>query len=431
MTQQYPWSAKTVAQRLNDTRQRINSNDPDLNNIFTQTFFDDTSSQIEQLSAVSSSELCGAIVSVKDLFDVKGRITKAGTTFMAKDAPAKADADPIQKLRDAGAVLMGHTTMTELAYSGLGLNPHYGTPDNALIPGRIPGGSSSGGAVSVARQIADIAVGTDTGGSVRIPAAFNGIVGFKPSQSTVSRQGCKNLSHSLDSVGPMARTVAACELAYRTMKNNQQPIQALDRTFVIPTNFGMDDLDSVVAKEFELAIASLKNAGFNVEERSIDALEELKSLAIWQFAAVESRSEYDVAYQTMKDAFDPRISSRLERADQVDAVSYRKSLNLRDRLIKAYQVEMGNQILLMPTVPIMPPSLADLQANDEAYYRVNLQVLKNPTVANVLDCCSISLPFKSDTDTIGVMLTATALHDYSLLDVARSCEQIFNSVTND
>ncbi len=158
MTHQYPWSAQSVAQRVSDTKHRIESNDPTLNNIFTQTFFDESSSQIEQLSNTSTSYLCGAIVSVKDLFDVKGRVTRAGTTFMSKNAPANADADPIQKLRDAGAVLIGHTTMTELAYSGLGLNPHYGTPDNALIPGRIPGGSTSGGAVSVARYIADIAV---------------------------------------------------------------------------------------------------------------------------------------------------------------------------------------------------------------------------------------------------------------------------------
>ena len=132
----------------------------------------------------------------------------------------------------------------------------------------------------------------------------------------------------------------------------------------------------------------------------------------------------------MRDEFDPRISSRLARADEVDAVSYRKTLNLRDKLIKAYQTEMSNQILLLPTVPIMPPSLSELQTSDEEYNRVNLQVLRNPTIANVMDCCSISLPFKSDTDTIGVMLTANALHDYSLLDVAKSCEKAFQRVTD-
>lgn len=430
MPLQFPWSAETVAQRLSDTKQRIDSSDPDLQNVFTETFFDEVPSQINQPNDTSTSDLCGAIVSVKDLFDVKNHVTKAGTKFMSRDNPATSDADAIRRLREAGAVLIGHTTMTELAYSGLGLNPHYGTPDNALISGRIPGGSTSGGAVSVARGIADIAVGTDTGGSLRIPAAFNGIVGFKPTQSTVSREGCKNLSHSLDSVGPMALTAATCELAYRTMKNNQEAVHELEKTFVIPSNFGMDDLDSVVASEFKQAVITLKNAGFKIEERYIDVLEALKSLAVWQFAAVESRSEYDDAYQNCRDEFDPRISSRLSRADEVDAVTYRKTLNHRNELIKAYQAEMNNQILLLPTVPIMPPALSELEASDEEYYRVNIQVLRNPTVANVMDCCSISLPFNSGTDTIGVMLTATALHDYSLLDIAKSCEREFKHSAN-
>ncbi|MFK7854725.1 MAG: amidase family protein [Granulosicoccus sp.] len=426
MDQQYPWSAKTVAKRLSDTKKRIASNDPELKHLFTQTFFDDTDTQINQLQNTATSYLCGAIVSVKDLFDVKGQVTKAGTTYMADDAPATADATPIAQLRDAGAVLIGHTTMTELAYSGLGINPHYGTPDNALMPGRIPGGSTSGGAVSVARHIADIALGTDTGGSLRIPAAYNGIVGFKPTQSTVSRRGCKTLSHSLDSVGPMARKTSKCELAYRTIKNGIQATRKLDRTLVVPTNYGLDDMDTIVAREFEHAIATLISAGFNIEKRPIQTLEELNSLAVWQIAAVEARSVHDDAYKTQASAIDPRIYSRLSRADDVDAVSYRKTLNLRNALTKAYRKEMKNQILLLPTVPIMPPMLTDLEASDDEYYKVNMQVLRNPSIANILDGCSISLPYSSANDTIGIMLTANALHDYALLDIAKSCEYAFS-----
>lgn len=428
MDQQYPWSAKTVAERISDTKKRIESNDPELKHIFTQTFFSDTDKQISELHNTATSYLCGAIVSVKDLFDVEGQVTKAGTTYMANDTPAISDATPVAQLRDAGAVIIGHTTMTELAYSGLGINPHYGTPDNALMPGRIPGGSTSGGAVSVARRIADIAVGTDTGGSLRIPAAYNGIVGFKPTQSTVSRRGCKTLSHSLDSVGPMARKTSKCELAYRTIKNGLQATRKLDGNFVVPTNYGLDDMDTTVAREFEHAISTLKDAGFNIEKQPIQALEELKSLAVWQIAAVEARSVHDDAYKTQASAFDPRVYSRLSRADEVDAISYRKTLNQRNALIKAYRQEMKNQILLLPTVPIMPPSMADLEANDDEYYRVNMQVLRNPSIANIMDGCSISLPYKSANDTIGIMLTANALHDYALLDVAKSCENAFAQI---
>lgn len=425
MRDQFSWSPETAAQRLEAVEKRLASNDPALTSVFTQTFFKEAGRQIERLDEHASSPLCGALVSVKDLFDVDGFVTRAGTTFMAQDTPAKSDAPPIKQLRDAGGILVGHTNMTELAYSGLGLNPHYGTPDNALRSGCIPGGSTAGGAVSVARGAADIAVGTDTGGSLRIPAAFNGIVGFKPTQSTVSRKGCKALSQSLDSVGPMARSVAACALSYSIMSDaGQTASSTLEPDFVIPTNYGMDDLAPEVATAFEDAVSRLSKAGHKITRGPVETLEALKSLAIWQFASIESRAEYDEAFRARHDDIDPRISSRMARADEASAVSYRKTLNLRQDLIEQYLSEMGGKILLMPTVPILPPSVASL-ADDAEYGRVNLQVLRNPSIANVMDCCSISLPFTESGHTIGVMLTATAGHDRSLLDLAEKCAAEF------
>lgn len=415
------WSPETAAERLQAVEQRITSNEPALAHVFTQTFFDEARGQIERLGEQASSPLCGALISVKDLFDVEGFVTRAGTTFMAQDPAAKSDAPPIRHLRDAGGILVGHTNMTELAYSGLGLNPHYGTPDNALKSGCIPGGSTAGGAVSVAQGAADIAIGTDTGGSLRIPAAFNGIVGFKPTQSTVSRKGCKALSQSLDSVGPMARSVAACALAYSIMSGTDQTAsRAVEPSFVVPTNYGMDDLAPEVASAFEDAVSRLSKAGYTITRGPVETLESLKSLAIWQFASIESRAEYDEAFRTHHDDIDPRISSRMARADEADAVSYRKTLNLRQDLIEQYLTEMGSKILLMPTVPVLPPSMASV-ADDAEYGRINLQALRNPSIANVMDCCSISLPFTESGNTIGIMLTATAGHDRSLLDLAETC----------
>lgn len=424
MSQRFSWTGTTASDRLAEVEERLRSKDPKLDNIFTHTFFDEAKLQINQLDQHADSPLCGALVSVKDLFDVKGFTTKAGTKFMAGDPPAQADAPPIKQLREAGAVFVGHANMTELAYSGLGLNPHYGTPENALAPGCIPGGSTSGGAVSVALGIADIAIGTDTGGSLRIPAAFNGIVGFKPSQSTVSRQGCKALSVSLDSVGPMARTVAACKITYETMSNgNCMPGLPVDKTFIIPTNYGMDDLQAPVADAFEQAVTQLKANGYNIENKRIEALDSLKSLPVWHFASVESRAEYEHAYQTNRDIMDPRIAGplRMGRADEVGAVAYRTTLNLRQKLIEQYRDELGSRILLMPTAPILPPSFLSLEDDDE-YNRVNLQVLRNTSIGNVMDCCSISLPYTTTNATIGVMLTTVANHDLSLLELASSCE---------
>lgn len=427
MSHQFPWSPETTAQRLLDTENRISADDPELRFVFTQTFFKQAQAQAAALTENCQSPLSGAIVSVKDLFDVTGFVTKAGTRFMAGNAAATADATPIKKLRDAGAVFIGHTNMTELAYSGLGLNPHYGTPENALFPGRIPGGSTSGGAVSVARGIADIAIGTDTGGSLRIPAAFNGIVGFKPSQRTVSRVGCKPLSRSLDSVGPMARTVAACALAYGVISDDDASnAREVDAEFIIPTNYGMDDLEPEVHAAFQSAVTALTEQNFKIEYKALEVLEALKALPVWHFAAIESRGDYDDAYQNQRDLMDPRVANptRMGRADEVDAVSYRKTLNQRQTLIEQYKTEMGSKILLMPTVPILPPGFASME-DDAEYSRVNLQVLRNPSIGNVMDCCSISLPYRHEGITMGVMLTAVADHDQSLLNLAESCEQIF------
>jgi len=395
--------------------------------VFTQTFFEQARQQVSSLNQFSDSALSGAIVSVKDLFDVAGFVTKAGTQFMASNQPAQTDAPTIENLRKAGAVFIGHTNMTELAYSGLGLNPHYGTPENALIKGAIPGGSTAGGAVSVALGVADIAIGTDTGGSLRIPAAFNGIVGFKPTQNTVSRSGCKALSRSLDSVGPMAQSVAACKLAYELIaKPDVDNTKELNVEFIIPTNYGMDDLASEVQQAFDKAVTLLVDAGYSVEKKAIATLEALKTLPVWHFSAIESRGEYDDAYQSQRELIDPRVASatRMGRADEVDAISYCKTLNSRQELIEKYQQELGNKILLMPTVPILPPSLKSMEDDDE-YGRVNLQVLRNPSIANVLECCSISLPFKDQSASIGIMLTATAGHDISLLNLAEKIEGSF------
>ncbi len=182
MTINKAWSKENAAVRLKETFARVAEGEKQLQSVFTQTFDSTAGQDVENLATVLDNELLGALISVKDLFDVKGFVTKAGSRILEGSAAATVDAEAIARLREAGAVLVGHTNMTELAYSGLGLNPHYGTPENVLYADCIPGGSSSGGAVSVARDLVDIAIGTDTGGSVRIPAAFNGIVGFKPSQ---------------------------------------------------------------------------------------------------------------------------------------------------------------------------------------------------------------------------------------------------------
>ncbi len=422
MTSSYPWTPDSAPIRIADLHARLDRDDPALRHVFTEVFHDSVARQSR-----ANDPLNGALVSVKDLFDVSGHVTRAGSLFMADDTPAEIDALPIQRLRAAGAVLVGHTNMTEIAYSGLGLNPHYGTPDNALQPGCIPGGSTAGGAISVALGVADIAVGTDTGGSLRIPAAFNGIVGFKPTQATVSRLGCKALSQTLDSVGPMAASVETCRQAFQTMRDDPDAAERdIDPIFIIPVNYGMDDLQPEVAAAFQHAVSCLSDAGFEIREQVLDSLESLKSLAVWQLGAVEAHANYDKAFTSQRDQFDPRISSRIARADSLSAVEYRKTLNKRKELIRQYQAEMMGKVLLMPTVPILAPQLSECD-DDDAYTRLNLQVLRNPSIANVMDCCSISLPVIHEGHATGLMLTAEAFSDQSLLNLAARCESLLES----
>lgn len=417
------WTAQTAKQRLLDFDRRLAQALPTDQHIFTQTYMPEAHQAADQLQDAPETPLNGALVSIKDLFDIKGQITRAGTRFMDQDAPAAQDADVVAKLRNAGAVIVGHTNMTELAYSGLGLNPHYGTPANVFDEDRIPGGSTSGGALSVARDMVDVTIGTDTGGSLRIPAAFNGIVGFKPTQSTVSRSGCKPLSVSLDSVGPMAKRVAECQMAYDVIRDpSAAPKLPLNSNLVIPENFGFDEIEPEVAQHFKDAVQRLEAAGHRITRKTFKLLDRYQQLAVWQFAAVESQAVYDTTNLDRAGDMDPRVASRMARASEVDAVAYRKTLDLRQSLITEFKAELGADILLMPTTPILPPKFSDME-QDDAFGRANLLALRNPSLANVLNCCSVSLPSGTAKEPIGVMLTATAHRDHALLSFAEAVEQ--------
>lgn len=419
----FPWTDHCARTRLADVYTRLEHGAPDVEHVFTQIF--EAPPSPTDTPVMQTSALAGALVSVKDLFDVEGYVTRAGTVFFDEDAPAVQDAPALAKLRSAGALFVGHTNMTELAYSGLGLNPHYGTPRNALNPSAIPGGSTAGGAVSVALGLADIAIGTDTGGSLRIPAAFNGITGFKPTQASVSRGGAKALSRSLDSVGPMAKSVAECRLAFETMRSPAAEDRHLAPEFIIPENFGFDDIDPSVQTEFDKAVGRIEAAGFSVSRVHLDVLERYKAMEIWQFSAVECRGEYETYFQDSTLTFDPRVKSRMARADEVGAVRYRQTLNMRHALIQEFEAELADKCLLMPTTPIVPPHFSDVE-DDADFGRLNLLALRNPSLANVMDGCSISLPWMHGAIPVGIMLTGTAGRDLSLLDLAAALEAKFS-----
>jgi aspartyl-tRNA(Asn)/glutamyl-tRNA(Gln) amidotransferase subunit A len=387
-------------------------------NVFTELF---------DYVAPQEGPLNGAIISIKDLFQVEGYKTQAGSVFINKQ-PALQDAAAVALLRKAGASFLGHSNMTELAYSGLGLNPHYGTPDNPINPGRITGGSTSGGAASVALGAADAALGTDTGGSLRIPAAFCGLTGFKPSQQTVSREGCLPLSDALDSVGPIAKTVEECERLWHILSGASGTKNGADLsqlTFVVPSNFGMNDLDVLVEQGFNEKLACLEAAGIVVERRFIAALESYKTLPVWQFSAFECQAFYSKAYDLATANIDPRVASRIVRANTIKSEVFQQTQAARHAFIQQMAEDEPNTVFLLPTVAVVAPKLSDLEQDSE-YDRLNVLCLRNTSLANVLNGCSLSLPFCFQQEPMGLMLTAGNGMDQGLLDLAKQWQPIVN-----
>ncbi|RQW62601.1 amidase family protein [Vibrio viridaestus] len=406
---QYSWQRRDTD--LISLFEKISADDPA---IFTELFDATKLSRIE-------GPLSGALVSIKATFDVKGFHSSGGSKLLGIES-ADQDAKAVERLTAAGATLVGHTNMTELAYSGLGLNPHFGTPANPIDALTIPGGSTSGGAVSVAKGFADIALGTDTGGSLRIPAAFCGLTGFKPSQQSVSRIGCLPLSDSLDSVGPIASSVQECRIAWEVLSGQTVKDIATDNIkFIVPTNFGFDGIDDGIAALFNDAVTKIKQAGFDVIYEHVDLLETYKTLPVWHFSAVESRRHYRTLFDLESDELDPRVRSRIKKGESVTDDEFAVSVAFRNQLVSEFSQQFANSVLLMPTVAIQAPRFADLES-DADYDRINLLCLRNTSVANVFDACSISLPHKVQSVVGGVLLTMPNGNDAALLTLAETLQ---------
>ncbi|MEP2707654.1 MAG: amidase family protein [Roseibium sp.] len=420
MASTFVWTKETAGSRLNAALERA-SIEVAAASVFTKLLPDRAARQAQD-SKSNKSALSGALISVKALFDVAGETTTSGSKVLAGDPPAHEDAPAIARLSAAGGVFTGLTNMSEFAYSGLGLNPHYGTPRNPVYPGRAPGGSSSGGAVSVALGICDVAIGSDTGGSLRIPAAFTGITGFKPTQATVPMAGGKPLSDSLDSFGPMARDVATCELAWQIMAGlPEESSLAAPARLIIPTNFGFTEMTSCVATGFSALIKTLKAAGHEVIEKDLEAMALYDRIPPWHMTSVESRAHYENHFQSSVDQFDPRVHFRMMRANEITAVEYRQTLNQRQNFISAFRDELGDDMLMLPTTPMLPPMIDEL-ADDETFNRLNLLALRNPSLANVADGCSIALPFRFQDKPLSAMLIGPGNRDTALLATAKSIE---------
>lgn len=379
--------------------------------------------------------LVGLAVSVKDLFDVAGAPTTAGSAALADAAPAIVDCPAVARLRRAGAALTGHTNLSEFAFSGVGINPHHGTPINPATAAldaapRIPGGSTSGGAVSVASGAAWAALGSDTGGSIRIPAALQGLVGFKSTQRLVPLDGAVPLSTTLDTACAITRSVRDAVLVHEVLAARH--VATLKRgpadwRFMVPTTLMLDALEPAVAAAFGAALQALRDAGATVVERPLPALAELASLnAAGGFAAAESWAWHRQRLAAQGHQYDPRVALRIRRGEAIGAADYVDLLAARQRWIAQVEATTaGFDALLAPTVPLLPPPIAPLVADDAAFFSVNALLLRNPSVVNFLDGCAISLPCHPPGDwPVGLMLFAPAMADDRLLAAATFAEAV-------
>src|SRR6202171_2511727 len=378
------------------------------------------------------SRYAGIPVSIKDLFDIKGQVTRAGSRAMEDSAPAEADATVVARLRRAGFIVIGRTNMTEFAYSGIGINPHYGTPKSAWnrSVGHVPGGSSSGAAVSIADGMAFGALGPDTGGSCRIPAAFNGIVGYKPTQRRIPLDGGVPLSFSLDSFGPLARTVHCCAVLDAVLAN--EPIVALQprpikgMRLAVPTTVALDELDDAVARTFGRALETLSRQGALIERIEVPEFRDVAAMNTkGGFAAAESYAWHRYLIAGSGDVYDPRVSSRILRGESISAADYIDLLNARKSLIARATVRLAPyDAVIMPTTANTPPRIADL-ADDKAFTKANLLSLRNCTLINMIDGCAISLPAHREGEVpVGVMVAASGGSDRRVFELAAGMESV-------
>jgi aspartyl-tRNA(Asn)/glutamyl-tRNA(Gln) amidotransferase subunit A len=377
--------------------------------------------------------LDGRIVSIKDLFDVAGEPTTGGAKVYESAPPAKADAPIVQRLRAAGAVIVGKTNMTEFAFSGIGMNPHYGTPANPADRTRAPGGSSSGAAVALADGMCEISIGSDTGGSVRVPAAFCGLTGFKPTQYRVPRTGAMALSLTLDSVGPLTKSVADAAATDAVLAGEApsplSPREVGGLRLAIPRGRLLGELDEAVERAFDRAISLLTRAGARLAEIDIEPLlDDLDRIhAIGSISAVEAAYVHRDVLAHRAGEIDQRVVRRIQSGCKVSGADYVRMIEIRRAAVeKAAGQFAPYDAIILPTTALVAPVVEELAKDDDLFARVNLHVLRNTTVFNLLDCCGLSLPIPGAGPLpVGFMMMGAGGSDADVLAAGAAVEKLF------
>ena len=377
----------------------------------------------------------GLPVSLKDLYDVAGDVTRAGSKLLAGAPPAKQDAAAVARLRAAGAVFVGRTNMVEFAFGTTGLNPHYGTPRNPWDrkTGRVPGGSSSGAAVAQADGMCVMALGSDTRGSIRQPAALCGVVGWKPTQRRVPLDGAFPLSYTLDTVGPLANTVACCA-AYDAVLAGEAParlaaLSGKGLRLLVPRGSLLEDLDAEVGRAFDAALNRLSAAGAVITDMAVPAFDrQAEYFKNGGFVGAEAYAIHR-RWQERLGEYDPRIAKRVLFGKEISAADYVDLTRMRAEYMREVGVLAAPyDAMLMPTTPTIAPPIAEVDKSDEDYFRWNFRILRNVGVVNFLDGCAVTLPCHvPGSAPVGLSVFGAALSDARVLAAAAAIEGVLRS----
>ncbi|MBL0372544.1 amidase [Rhizobium sp. KVB221] len=386
-------------------------------------------------SGRSLGALDGIPIAWKDLFDIDGLATTAGSKVLAGAPPAKVDAAVVSALKNAGMVSVGRVNMSEFAFSGLGINPHFGTPANpASTDGhRIPGGSSSGSGVAVAAGLVPVAMGTDTGGSIRIPAAFNGIVGYKATRGRYFMDGVFPLAKSLDSLGPLCRTVKDAVWIDAAMRGVTAPSVAMadirQLSLLVPETVMFDGAEPEVVAAFEAALARLVKAGASVRRAAVPLFSEIFDLMARHGALVTAEA-YVLHKQRLVGPeavdMDQRVVARARLGANISMPDYVETINARERMIaRMAELLLPGELIASPTLPHVAPKLAPLVDDDDAFFAMNGKTLRNTLIGNFLDWCGVSIPCGTGQAgmPVGFMLSGLPNGDEHLLGHALAAEQ--------